>query len=65
MNNTNNMVIITHGIGEGPQHLYYITEDFIKLFCKKKNLHLEIFTRNISEENNDSFKNQYYLISSY
>ena len=36
MNNTNNMVIITHGIGEGPQHLYYITEDFIKLFCKKK-----------------------------
>ena len=65
MNNTNNMVIITHGIGEGPQHLYYITEDFIELFCKKKNLHLEIFTRNISEENNDSFKNQYYLISSY
>ncbi len=59
-----NIVIITHGKKAGPQHLFYLNEDFFLNYCKLNNLKLHILTKDITNKDNNDLDNQYYLLTS-
>lgn len=58
-----NIAIITHGIKAGPQHLYFLNEEFISNYSKLNGFKLNILTREITSRDNNEFDNQFYLLT--
>tara|TARA_Y100000590_G_scaffold388556_1_gene462995 strand:- start:1849 stop:2913 length:1065 start_codon:yes stop_codon:yes gene_type:complete len=58
-----NIAIITHGKKAGPQHLFYLNEEFIINYSKMNNFKLHILTEEITQKKNNDLDNQYYLLT--
>ena len=58
-----NIAIITHGIKAGPQHSYFLNEEFISNYSKLNGFKLNILTNEITSRSNNEFDNQYYLLT--